>query len=355
MLSKYRIFVETDFSSFESSFTLEFMKMCEFKLYRYMYSLNPHHLTQIEFIIRVISGKNILQFKKFRAIVRAVRMSGETNTSLGNGFSNLMLMLFYAYKHGLTTEGACEGDDGNFGFYDMIPDPGGFFEKLGFTLKFKIVDDLSQLMFCSTIYSHGCNMIDYKKPLLTTGWVKACYRDAKDSKIKQLWKAKLLSLYARINNKCPIVSAFCLAYLRLNGSRPLMGVKSQYEIEQYLLIDKNPDLNVEIDIPYGAREIYARKFGVSPESQVHLEAMFLNLTEADHYNTPIDDLLFPASYFNYNDNFTTYNFYSIMPVVRQNKEKSINDTIVKSKITQYGSTKKVKHEWWDDETSHACR
>ena len=120
----------TDYTSFESSFVPDVLEAIECELYDYMLQNYP----EASLIIRKqLIGKHKCRFKGFDLSVEGVRMSGDCNTSLGNGFANLMLMSFNAKKQGLLFDGFVEGDDGLFAFsgpvkFDIIND-------LGFTLK----------------------------------------------------------------------------------------------------------------------------------------------------------------------------------------------------------------------------
>lgn len=87
-------FMETDYTSFEKHFTREILEATEFKLYKHC-TKNLHGGDDwYDTITRVLAGKNKLTFRDFSVDVQASRMSGEMNTSLGNGFVNLMLFIF---------------------------------------------------------------------------------------------------------------------------------------------------------------------------------------------------------------------------------------------------------------------
>jgi hypothetical protein len=119
----------TDYSSFEAHFTAEIMKLVEFQLYRHCTNTLPIGPKFMSLCEEAFTGINRLNSKAFMILIEATRMSGEMNTSLGNGFFNMMVTLFLASRrqsegpHPVTMEkfidnyfhhvkGVFEGDDG---------------------------------------------------------------------------------------------------------------------------------------------------------------------------------------------------------------------------------------------------
>ncbi len=80
-------------------------------------------------------------------------MSGEMNTSLGNGFSNLMFMLYACEIQGIECDGIVEGDDGAFA---LSLKPGqkfdeSIFAEMGLTIKLEKHTDLMSMSFCGIL------------------------------------------------------------------------------------------------------------------------------------------------------------------------------------------------------------
>jgi hypothetical protein len=90
-------YIATDYTSFESSFVSEVMQVCEKQLYTYM---APTRRKQVLQFMDIIGGINICKFKTCKTTIRGKRMSGEMNTSVANGFTNLMLMEYCCSKIG---------------------------------------------------------------------------------------------------------------------------------------------------------------------------------------------------------------------------------------------------------------
>ena len=144
-------YVATDYTAYESHFVAELMEAIEFVLYEHM----TQHLKEgprfMELMRGVLAGKRKAQFKYFDVEVNATRMSGEMNTSLGNGFANLMLFEFACHKVGSECVGVVEGDDGLFRVNGPIP-PSNLFESLGFTIKAVTHERLETASFCGMVF-----------------------------------------------------------------------------------------------------------------------------------------------------------------------------------------------------------
>lgn len=275
ILEQFKYYAETDFKSFESCFVLEIMEACEFQLYDYMLGENPLELAQMEFFKTVLSGHNVLKFKGFSMWINAVRMSGEMTTSLGNGFTNLMLQKFYAYKHGLVSSGVIEGDDGAFGYMSPPPDPARFFNNLGFTLTFGIKTKLHNVQFCGiTCSDENTHMIDFRKPLLTHCWIKPVYKSSKYMKLMSILKGKCLSLYDRVPG-CPVVSKFNYWVFKKCGNVQcqIEASATDYEKRIFSKINKRTDC-VPLNISQEVRLQYWDNYKISPDEQIELESLF---------------------------------------------------------------------------------
>jgi len=297
VLSNYKYYAETDFKSFESCFTEQIMEACEFQLYDHMLLNCPIQLQQMKFFKQVLGGKNVLKFKGFRMWLRAVRMSGEMTTSLGNGFSNLMLQKFYAHKYDLVSNGLIEGDDGAFGYMEYPPDPAGFFSRLGFTLTFGVKTNLHNVQFCGlTCSSEGSHMIDFRKPLLTHCWIKPIYKQSKYLKICSIVKGKCFSLYDRVPN-CPVVSAFNKWVFNKCGDvrSSIESSATDYERYQFSQVDKKNCCEPG-PISQQVRMEYWENYKISPDEQVELETLFSIDSEQMAWHPLFVKLFHPDTY-----------------------------------------------------------
>jgi hypothetical protein len=215
-------YMATDYTSFEAQFTKEIMTACEFELYDYMTMSLPNHREFMKAVRQVIGGTNICEFKNIRIQVEATRMSGEMCTSLGNGFSNLMFMLFIAKEKGCTdVVGVVEGDDGLF---TMRPNKMGHFptredfRRLGLVIVPEWHKEISTASFCGIVFApeDRNNIADPMRHLLTFGWTNRRYVRSKNSKLLQLLRAKALSLAYQYAG-CPILDALSKYGLRVTA------------------------------------------------------------------------------------------------------------------------------------------
>jgi hypothetical protein len=139
-------YYETDFTAFESHFTAEVMQCCEGKLLRHCFGEDG------DYMARILEGENHLSYRcGVKVDLKARRMSGDMITSLGNGFTNLMLIKFLVFEKGGSYAALVEGDDGLIAT-DITLDPSDFL-KLGFTIKMKEVTDPCSASFCGLIFA----------------------------------------------------------------------------------------------------------------------------------------------------------------------------------------------------------
>lgn len=305
--------VATDFSSFEAQFTKEMMENCEDVLYEYMLSKTPGYREFLELKTH-INGTNVIDNKYFTLELEATRQSGEMNTSLGNGFSNLMFMLYICEQYGCTNiRGVVEGDDGLFVMDNEPPTP-AYFAKFGLVLKAEYVDDISSASFCGIIY-HSSDLIpltDVRKVLATTGWYTGSKWMMKSNKLLAILRCKALSVYHQYNG-CPVLTSFALAIIRktmhlhkASKDWVMRGDKSvsSFQREMFLLY-VNAKLPPRATTGYGSRLVVEEKFGVPVGVQRQLEKYF---DDNDIVNNPmmIDELQFnvPPQWTKFGDRYT---------------------------------------------------
>jgi hypothetical protein len=210
-------YFSTDYTSFEAHFIAQVMGCCEFVLYRFMVSQHSQAKIQMEEIIKVLKGKSSMHFKNGKVSVNATRMSGEMNTSLGNGFTNLMVYLYLAWKKKAgEVRGYVEGDDGIFVCEkpELAPNTEDF-RRLGWNIKIDSNKDIYRASFCGCVFDpiELVNVTDPRKVLASFGWSSKRYVQASEKTLLKLLRAKALS-YAYQYNGVPILSAFFRSILR---------------------------------------------------------------------------------------------------------------------------------------------
>lgn len=230
--------ITTDYSQFEAHFTPEIMDAIEFELYRYMVQDLPDGEWWLD-IIKQLMSTNVCVFRDVIVHLLGVRMSGEMNTSLGNGFSNLMLMLYTAKKYKWKSfRGVVEGDDGLFTFYGDYPTEQWFID-MGWTIKLKCEKSISTASFCGLIFDEESKQLisDPIKFLATYGWLKIKYRGAKKITKMRLLKAKMMSALSQ-NPDCPIIADVAFNILnKLKNLNPLTTYLNNYQVKEFNKID----------------------------------------------------------------------------------------------------------------------
>jgi len=222
MNNAYLRFQSTDYTSYESHFTTDMMDDCEFELYRYMSSNNVKAKMLTRLIFKILASTNVADNNYFSVKVDAKRMSGEMNTSLGNGFSNLMFLLYAVEKYKFDHSGPIvEGDDAVIGLNEPIPKD--YYIKMGLNVKMQFVDNISEASFCGLVYD-SLDLINIREPLeclCTTPWVTKKYASCTKSVYYSLIKSKALSLMYEYPG-CPIV---------YNYGRKIFDLLSEFKIK----------------------------------------------------------------------------------------------------------------------------
>lgn len=255
----------TDFESFEALFSPVVMDACECALYRHCLPW----CSDVEYLCRTIMGTNKLSNRiGVTAELQGRRMSGDMCTSLGNGFTNLMLAKFLAARQGKQLTGLVEGDDGLF-VTDAVLDKRDY-ARLGFLIKIAEVDCPTSASFCGMVFGPSGQIV--RDPLefcATFGWTSS-FVGGGDRLMEQLLRAKALSSVYEMPH-CPIVGA--MARYALKQTR---GVVPRFVNDGYHRAP--PD---EFDLPdfspsSDTRELVARLYGIPSEVQVETERRIAN-------------------------------------------------------------------------------
>lgn len=271
----------TDYSSFEASFSKEIMEACEMQLYEYMSQNVSGGAEWYQMVHEALTGPQELRFRNVVVKTQATRMSGDMCTSLGNGFTNLMLMLFAGHELGLgELRAVFEGDDGLGCFERGLPHP-EFFNGLGFNVKMEKHKVLSEASFCGMIYDPEdlVNITDPCDVLSKLGWAKASYRGASHKKLMALLRMKALSL-AHQYHGAPIIYPAARRILELTRGYNVKGVidsrnMSFWEYQKYSSL-KNQEPEVRT-VPIQTRRLMERKYGISVEKQLEVEKQISTL------------------------------------------------------------------------------
>jgi len=264
-----------DVTSWESSITIDLAKECEVRLVRHM--IGALDSTLCEFIVHDMTMKHKLRYRKFVVSGVEGRMSGDLWTSLGNGFTNLMMIKFVCRALGYDPVGVFEGDDGLVRMDGPIPTR-EMFARLGFDSKIELFNSLGEAGFCKMKFTdNAVQVTDPIERLTKFGWT-ADIR-ATGNTLWNLRYTKALSLKAEFP-QCPILGPFsdyiircCKASgvrLRLIYDEDRMWVAQKIEGASRWL----DELSVP---PLDARLLVERLYGITVSEQEAVEAEFANL------------------------------------------------------------------------------
>jgi hypothetical protein len=296
----------SDYTAFEALFVRELMEACEFELYLFM----TEHLSEFQWFKsiceEVLAGENICNFKTFKVVLQAVRMSGEMCTSLGNGFTNLMAMLFVCQRKGSSyVEGVVEGDDGLFAINGPPPSAEDFAE-LGLVIKLEEHDNISSASFCGLVFDPTdlVNIADPRKILAGFGWTCGKYSNAKPKILSSLLRCKALSLAYQYPG-APVLQALAKYGLRVTDDtrtcKMLRAVNGRSAFDEWhrrqILEAIAYGVPVFREVPIRTRLLMEEKFGLSVADQLRIEAYLDSLDTVQPLK--IDEYLFPVQWAEY--------------------------------------------------------
>lgn len=314
----------SDYTAFEALFVPDLMHACEFELYKYMTANLAEATWFSEVCDLVLAGRNRCDFKYFSVFLSGVRMSGEMCTSLGNGFTNLMAMLFMCERAQCTNvRGVVEGDDGLFAMDGQAPSAEDF-AKLGLVIKLVQHTNLCSASFCGLIFDPEdmVNIADPLKILATFGWASATYRRSKPEILRALLRCKALSLLAQYPG-APVIQSLALYGLRATGDVRYCkmyravnmrgGFDEWHRKEILAALRSGPQPR---PVPTRTRDLMAEVFGLSVRDQLCIESYLDSLN--DVVPLEVDQSLFPRQWRWYAERYVTedHGDRPILPVAR---------------------------------------
>jgi len=279
-----RIYHCTDFTSMEAHFTEENMFDIEVTMYTYMCSLNGWAAWIMKIIIKVLMGTQKIRFRLIIVRVVATRMSGEMNTSLGNGFANLMIFLFVCNRSGCTVIWIfVEGDDG---ISALDVRRGGHlptefdFKDCGWDIKLEVHESLNTASFCGMVFDPIDQVVvtDPRKVLAQFGWCPKRYVGSTRAVKLQLLRAKGFSM-AHQYNGCPMIAALGRRLVEItNGVRLRKSILNSVELyKRQMLAEALKGLPAEITPGPNTRTLVSDLYGIEPIDQIAFEEQIQKL------------------------------------------------------------------------------
>lgn len=258
-------YYENDYKSFEAHITPHVMEAVELVLYKHLMKRFPD---QAHFLCDVIKGDNRLHTRAGVSMtLRGRRMSGDMCTSLGNGFTNLMLFMFILQRKGASGDGFVEGDDGLFRTtVRLAPED---FTQLGFTVDIKELERPEYGHFCGMNMSVDGTIFKDPRRLFRRFYWTSSYINAGPKIMASLYRAKALSLASEAPG-CPIACAMVMRALAQTRGVVVTHYENTYKVVDYT---KEPMIRAPTE---QARHDYAIKYGISEEAQLAVEAAIMD-------------------------------------------------------------------------------
>lgn len=300
-----------DFTSFESHFTPEIMRNVEFVMYRHMVQHLPGGSDFMKLMEEVLAGENICVLRYLLVKVLGRRMSGEMNTSLGNGFTNLMLLLFLFSELGEEVHPAVEGDDSNSSYMKRCPTVQDFAD-LGFTIKCGSEDNFEEMSFCGMVFdpSDLVNVTNPIKVLATFGWARSAYTRYGPKKLNVLLRCKALS-YLHQYPGAPIIQSLALYALRVTRGVDVRHfikndrAMSIWERNEYMAAYEAYKVGLPTrDVPINTRLLVERLYNITADQQRKAESYLDGLSTLRNIDPVELGLDFPQVYRDYYEKYS---------------------------------------------------
>ncbi len=303
-----------DANSWEARQTVGLMSASEMQLYEYMMQNLPATQSLLFKRAATIVGKNLIRNRFFSLQVYAKRMSGEMNTSLGNGVNMRQICRYICFKKGSTVvRGVFEGDDSLVVCDGPLPVKEDF-ERLNVAIDLQFFDDVNEASFCGMVYDKNdlCNIPDPRECLASFGWTTRDYLCASRQKLDMLLVAKAYS-YLSAYSGCPVLQPLALAVLATvsHSREEIYDFVAQHMVinmyERQLILDALRSSPTPRPIGTGSRYLMEKKYGMTVLQQYEIEA-FIEEMRADGHLRPIPvELLAPVkpSWVDYYQRFST--------------------------------------------------
>lgn len=279
--SKHSVIYETDYSSFEGSFSKEIMENVELKMFEHVLQCYPHVVSLLQ---RTYRTQNVIKYQihgklKAKASFSGSRMSGDMWTSLSNGFTNMCLVEYILSKNNLRApyvrnDFLVEGDDG-FICTDKKID-WSYANDIGFTLKCEECKDMNKLSFCGICTHDGLLVPDFKRIMNHYGYshdrtsIRYLTTGSKNQKRKfrNMIHSRALSLLAQ-SRGIPILQSIAQQQLQFGGHFDPRYI-DWWENETYDF--SNVTSMTALPISKSMREFFAARYDIPIETQLQIES-----------------------------------------------------------------------------------
>jgi len=273
---------DSDFTSYECSFSKELKEGCELSFMSYMTEKVDSDGSWMTNFVKWVGTKTTLINKFFRITMDDVsRYSGESTTSAFNGYTNVVVHEFIAFKTNQKVEFCVEGDD-CLAFWEKSPPEESWYEKLGFAVKLGLHTELETTSFCGQVFAVEDMRVltDPRYVLAGIGWLPSRYTHAKQSVKLSLLRAKAWSCGYQYQG-CPILASLARYLLRVTRSHDARKAFEHLDLYKADMLREamsnfDPTLPDELQVPVGlaSRLLVERLYGIPVAVQRQYEEIF---------------------------------------------------------------------------------
>lgn len=273
--------VTSDYHAFEKSFSKDFIMVCERMMFKYMIRNLPNR----EELMEMFDTAELLPTKcKHRSVwISAIaRMSGDVWTSLFNGYTNLLLMSYCAYRaRWKELVGFVEGDDGIFKKDGEMIDVQRL-NKLGFDIDIVDKNNCKEAGFCQMYTADGVeNLVEPAKSVLKMGWTSSARCHGGPEVMKKLARAKALSAICE-SPRNPITVSYAKYILRATEGYQVFD--RALEHSDWWEMQKKINLPAcaarsQFPPPMASRLLTQKLWGISVSEQIQMEKYFDSLKD----------------------------------------------------------------------------
>lgn len=279
----YSMIYETDYSSFEGTFSTFIMRACELALFKHLLANNKmiyKMIKKADMSERDVYFRNGISHCKFTGS----RLSGALWTSLGNGFTNKMLVEYVAYrtrKRGFSFDYLVEGDDGFIA--TSLPLRWELVQRLGFRLKCDSRHNINDVSFCGICIGPQGLVPDIKRTLKHFGYTFDNYLVNNKGvskrylkREKEMIRAKAMSLLAT-SKATPILQPLALKLIELTeGVHVRLKDFDWWEINVVDILSENLQ---PIDISQESYKFVEEHLKISQKDIMDIEYLISEMTD----------------------------------------------------------------------------
>lgn len=288
-----------DYTAYESHFTKEYMEAIEFEVYKYICAENPEALSILKIFMDAVSGTNYIIFRLVSLTVEATRMSGEMNTSLGNGLVNFIIINFICtHLHKSSVRLIVEGDDSLFQTVADITSQD--FIDCGLTCKLERHETINTASFCGLLY-HPLTLdviTDPIKVILKTPYLPRKWSGSSKVVRLQILKCKALSILWQYPG-CPILTSYAKWILRETCHLKIRKTVLEFYKKQVFYQTAGLDYNIFLkinsyqsvltetpckEVSLHNRLLLEEKYAISIDEQIEIEKFYDSQGELRPYH-----------------------------------------------------------------------